>query len=107
MPVVQCEPTDQDWRQTRSLNFWLLPPDKVNLLVQMDFRIIQVTLDLGKEDLDLLLAPTEDATKESRSIRVDDLGFLNSLELAEFLESRILCPWTQGNLSRSAHLFCS
>lgn len=71
----------------------------------MDCRILQVTLDFRNKDLDLLLTPTEHPTKEPGSVRVDDLGFLNRLELADFLEFRVLWPWTHGNLWLSAHLF--
>lgn len=85
--------------QTQSLNFWLPSPDKVKLLVQVNCRILQVTLDFRNKDLDLLLTPTEHPTKEPGSVRVDDLGFLNRLELANFLEFRILWPRTHRNLA--------
>lgn len=70
----------------------------------MNGRVSQIPLDLAHKDLHLLLLPSQHAREQCRRVRVDDLQLLDGLVAPDFLESGVLGPRSDGDLTtKSAH----
>lgn len=64
----------------------------------MNCRIFKLSLYLGHEDLNLFIAPAQDAREQAGRVGLDDLEFLKSLEASNLLELGVLGPRTDRDL---------
>lgn len=80
------------------LSLRLLTPNEVNREVQMNRSVLELRFGLSHHDLDLLLAPTKNSSKELGCVRLNRLRRLHKLALANLLERWVLGPRADRNL---------